>query len=154
MENKQADLVRARRYAFLLLKARPRSVKEISDRLKQKKYTSSVASKTIEFLKDKEILNDEQFTKAWVSSRLNCAMGFNRIRNELTLKGIDKKIIDSSLVEVAEKYSESKIVKELARKRMARLKDVEPAKAKKRIFGYLVRRGFNLETIMDVLEQL
>ena len=154
MENKQAALEKARAYAFLLLKFRPRSSQEISDRLKQKKYPSSVTKETVEFLKEKKFLNDAQFAGLWINSRLNCAMGFNRIRNELALKGIDKKIIDSSLGKIAKEYSEGKVVKELAQARMARLKNIEPLKAKKSVFGYLARRGFDLETIMDVLEQL
>jgi len=54
VENKQAALEKARAYAFLLLKFRPRSSQEISDRLKQKKYPSSVTKETVEFLKEKK----------------------------------------------------------------------------------------------------
>jgi len=152
--NKKCPSDQARNYAFLLLKFRPRSISEITARLKAKRYNPLVIKETVDFLKEKKILNDTQFARAWIDSRLNCAMGFNRIRSELALKGIDKKVVDHALADIKDEYSESKVVKELAEKRITRLKDIEPARAKKRVFGYLARRGFNLETITDVLEQL
>lgn len=154
MKVKFIDLLsKAKNYAFLLLKFRPRSEKEIRVRLKKKKFDQEIIEETVAFLKDKDFINDNYFAKAWVESRLKRPLGLRRIKEELKVKGIDKEIIDSQIGEIKKSYSEEDIVTEIARERFNRLKNIERELAKRRLYAYLLRRGFSPEIVINVLNQ-
>jgi regulatory protein len=154
LQNKNRDLLqKAKNYAFLLLKFRPRSEKEVYQRLKKKKFDEQVIKETLVFLKDKDFLNDTFFAKAWIESRLKRPLGLRRIKQELKIKGIDNKIIDNQIKEIKEDYAEGNIVAKIAQKKFSQLRDIELEKAKRRIFSYLVRRGFSPDVVIDVVNE-
>lgn len=145
---------KARAYAFLLLKFRLRSENELLARLKQKGFSEDIAKDTVNFLKEKEFIDDRIFAKGWVSARLKRPFGLRRIKQELISKGLDKQIIEVSLLQAKKDYSESQIVSQLAQKRFSRLKNIEPLKAKARVYGYLLRRGFSPDLVSEIIKQL
>ncbi len=148
------DPEEARAYAFLLLKFRLRSEREMALRLRQKKFSEAVIQDTLLFLKDKQFINDRVFAKNWVASRLKRPFGLRRIRQELALKGLDKEVIEEALQRLKEHYSESEVISQLAEQRFSRLKDIEPQKAKARVYAYLMRRGFSPEITSDIVKGL
>ncbi len=148
------ELQRAKNYAFLLLKFRLRSEKEIYQRLKKKKFPEGIIQETLFFLRDKKFIDDNFFAKTWIESRLKKPLGLRRIKIELRQKGIDKEIIDSQLSEIKKGYSEQEIVIKTAQQRLNKLKGIEPIKAKSRVYGYLLRRGFSPEVIIDTINQI
>lgn len=143
----------ARAYAFLLLKFRLRSENELLSRLTQKGFSQAVAKETVDFLKNKKFIDDRLFAKGWVSFRLKKPFGIRRIRQELVLKGLDKELIEESLKQAKEDYSESQVVEQLARKKLSKLEGVDRQKARARVYGYLMRRGFSPDVIMGVIKQ-
>lgn len=144
----------ARAYAFLLLKFRLRSEQELKTRLKQKGFSEALSQDTVNFLKDKEFIDDGVFARGWVSTRLKRPFGLRKIRQELIQKGLDPEIIDSSLSKVKEHYNESQIVSQLAGQRFSKLKNIEPLKAKARVYGYLMRRGFSPDVVNEIVKGL
>jgi len=154
VRNKEELLQKAKEYAFLLLKFRLRSEKEIYSRLKQKKFAEEIIKETILFLKDKGFIDDSLFAKTWIESRLKRPLGLRRIKQELNLKGIAKEIIDTQLNQIKIDYFESDIVTKIAEARLSKLKDAEPKNIKRRLYAYLLRRGFSPEVVMDVIAQL
>lgn len=144
----------ARAYAFLLLKFRLRSENELKGRLKQKGFSEELSQDTVNFLKDKEFIDDRVFAKGWVAARLRRPFGLRKIRQELMQKGLDKEIIDHSLSQVKEHYNESQIVSQLAQQRFSKLKGIELLKAKARVYAYLMRRGFSPDIISDIVKGL
>ena len=80
MQNIRVDqLQKAKNYAFLLLKFRPRSEKEISERLKRKKFDTAVIRETILFLKEKSFVDDSYFAKVWLESRIKRPLGLRKL---------------------------------------------------------------------------
>lgn len=155
MKNKNIDLFQtAKNYAFLLLKFRPRSEKELYQRLKKKRFDDSIINEVISFLKDRGFIDDNYFTKAWIESRLKKPLGFKKIEQELKFKGINKEIIDTQIQELKKNYSEEDIILKLAQEKFNKLKVLELKKAKRRVFTYLVRRGFSPEVVIDAINQL
>ena len=153
-KDKSDSLQKAKNYAFLLLKFRQRSTKEISQRLKQKHFEDPVIKETIAFLKDHVFIDDAAFTRSWIDSRLKRPLGLRRIKEELRIKGIDNNIIDSNINQIKRNYSEEEVVSRIAADKLCKLKGIEPQKAKRRIFSYLLRRGFSPDIINDTLAQL
>ncbi|MDD5465045.1 MAG: regulatory protein RecX [Candidatus Omnitrophica bacterium] len=145
---------KARAYAFLLLKFRLRSEAELKARLGQKGFSEELSRDTVDFLKDKEFIDDRVFARLWVACRLKRPFGIRRIKQELLGKGIDEQIIEDSLAQAKKDYSESRIVGQLARQRFSKLAGIEPQKAKARVYAYLLRRGFSPDVVSEIIQQL
>jgi len=144
-------LQKAKNYAFLLLKFRLRSEKELRQRLEKKKFSEEIIEKAISSLKDKGFIDDNYFAKSWIESRIQKPLGIRRLKQELIIKGVDKAIIASQINEIKEDYPEEEIVIRIAKNRLNKLKGCDPQKARKRIYAYLLRRGFSPEIVIDIL---
>lgn len=147
-------LQKARDYAFLLLKFRLRSENELRQRLKKKKFNSEIIESTLLFLKAQGFIDDNYFAKTWIESRIKKPLGIKRLKAELSIKGVNKEIIDTQINEIKKSYAEEDIVGGIAKNRLNKLKDIDPQKAKQRVYAYLLRRGFSPEVVMDIINQL
>lgn len=155
MKNTPLDqFEKAKNYCFLLLKFRLRSEKELYSRLEKKKFDETIIRKVLDFLKEKKFIDDLCFSRGWANSRIKKGFGIRRIAQELALKGIDKGLIESQISRIKEDYPQANLALEIARKRIDKMKGLEPEKKKMRIYGYLMRRGFAPDVVMDVLGQL
>ncbi|MFH1397883.1 MAG: regulatory protein RecX [Candidatus Omnitrophota bacterium] len=153
-ENKNlSSLEKAKRYAFFLLKFRLRSEKEIYQRLKKKDFSQENIQKVITFLKSKDFINDIFFAKAWVDSRVKKPIGCRRLKTELKIKGIKEDIINEQIERVKKDYPQDKIALELAKTKLSKLRSIEPQKALARVYGFLIRRGFSPDVVIDVLNK-
>jgi len=137
----------------LLLKFRLRSENEIRQRLKKKKFDADIIEMALSFLKDEGFIDDNYFAKTWIESRIKKPLGIKRLKAELSIKGINKAIIDTQINEIKKSYSEEDIVRGITRDRLNKLKGIDPQKTKKRVYAYLLRRGFSPEVVIDVLTQ-
>ncbi len=141
-------------YAFFLLKFRLRTEREILERLRRKKFDEGIAGQVVSFLKEKRYIDDSGFARAWIESRLNKPLGVKRIIQELRRKGIDNGIIGREMEKAAAGYSETKVVEKLAKEKFEKLKGLDIQKAKRRIYAYLLRRGFNADAVIDAVSGL
>jgi len=149
-----AEFSKARDYAFLLLKFRLRSEDELYQRLRKKKFSEEASRSVVAFLKEKKFLDDAEFARLWISSRIKKPLGLRRLKFELKLKGVDKGIIEAQARKACRDYNEGEVANTLARTKMNTLKDLEPLKAKRRVFAFLMRRGFSAEAAGDALSRL
>lgn len=76
------------------------------------------------------------------------------LKHELKGRGISSDIIDAALTEKSEKYDEYEVALSMAKDRFERLKKLDRRKATKRIYDFLVRRGFKYDNIRRVVESL
>jgi len=152
--NKRTEsFAKARDYAFFLLKFRLRSENELAQRLKLKKIPEETIKEVVSFLKEKRFIDDNVFARAWINSRLKRPLGLRRIKQELRQKGVDKEIIEAQTAKL-EDYAEVEIVSDLAKGRLNRLKGIEQVSAKRRVYAFLLRRGFSPEVVIATLNQL
>jgi regulatory protein len=145
---------KAKEYSFLLLKFRLRSRKELSCRLKRKNFPHPIIEKTLDFLEEKNFLNDRQFARSWIEGRLKKPYGAKRIRQELKLKGIGEDIIKAEMEGLKAGSAEEESLRRLAQDKMNKMNGLEPMKAKRRLYGYLLRRGFSAQAASDAISAL
>lgn len=152
---KRDDPGEALRYSFLLLKFRPRSVREMEFRLEKKGFSRAVTGGTVAFLKSKKFLDDASFARAWAQSRAARSYGLSRIGRELSCKGVDEDLAGQALGRlVADGYSETKAALELVSARKSSLlRDKDALKRKRRLFAFLSRRGFSPGVVSDVIKE-
>jgi len=152
VQDNSTQFEKAKAYAFLLLKFRLRSENELYGRLKKKKFDEAVARKTVAFLKEKEFIDDNVFAKGWIRSRIKRSLGLRRIRDELKVKGVDPEVVEAKVDEIRPDYNENEIVRVIAENRFSKLQGVETVTARRRVYAYLMRRGFSQDAIMDALK--
>ncbi|MFC1593697.1 regulatory protein RecX [Candidatus Omnitrophota bacterium] len=149
-----AELVRAKRLVYQLLKFRNRSKKEIVDRLKRKKYSTNTIQKIIEHFQDLDYINDDQFATSWVQARIANLQGPRRIFFELKQKGIKEELIKETWGRVKKDYNEFEVARGFARDKLITMGKLDKRKVKARIYGYLNRRGFSTAVIYEVMQTL
>ncbi len=149
------EVKKAKDYAFKLLSYRPRSIKEIRNRLKKKDYSSKVILEVVKSLKRLKFLNDKEFARMWVESRIKTRpMGRYRLQQELIQKGIDRDLIEETLSSYREE-EEIELAKELAQRKLKRsYQNLDEVTTKRRLYGFLQRRGFSYDTIQEVMKEL
>jgi regulatory protein len=146
---------RIRNNAYALLRMRPRSESEMRGRLKLKGYAAPLVSELICELKKTGEIDDERFARFWVESRMHSnPMGDVVLRHELKQKGVRDAVIDAALEAKAKNYDEFDLAFSMAEERFERFKKLDRPKAMKRIYDFLLRRGFKYDNIRKVIESL
>jgi regulatory protein len=147
---------KARNYAFLLLKFRLRSVKEMRERLSKKKFPADVIETVLGQLQEKQFLDDRVFARGWITSRASRRFGPGRIRSELRVKGIAPEMIEEGLKELAESRPEQDEIRRLAEEKFRKLMDsaCDPRTAKRRLYAYFLRRGFSPDIVNEAIHEL
>jgi regulatory protein len=140
-----------KQYCFKLLKIRPRSIKELEERLRQRKISLGVIKNVISYLANLGLLDDVKFAHDWVAWRLHNGYGKHRILTELKQKGVPENIIVQTLNEALTDYNEENIANDLAQKRIKRYKNLETDTRKRRIYGFLVRKGFSQNIALKIV---
>jgi regulatory protein len=147
----------ARACALRLIKFRPRSEREIRDKLALKNYAGPVIEETIGFLKRSRLIDDDMFARAWVEGRVRRPLGRERLRRELEAKGVSRQHIEAALEDAFKNIDEKEVVRGLIRHRMEQMTGLESEQVKARLFGYLVRRGYPqhlvIETIIETVSK-
>ncbi len=147
------DLIKAKRIAFALLKTRSRSIKEIEQRLKLKKFSSATIEKTTAYLKALNLLDDTQFTHDWITARLKKPFGLKRIVFELKEKGISDELINAALLQLKADYSPEVAIQETITKYLLKHRNLAKEKIQERLFSYLTRQGFEPAAVQEALER-
>ena len=149
-----AELVKAKSDALRLLSFQPRSVKELTDRLKRKRYDGPLVEKVIEQLKRQGLLDDEKFGRLAAHASVHARpMGRRRLEMDLERKGLSKETVRKSLESLGD-YDEKLAARELIFGRFQKMTGLSSEKKKARLFGFLRRRGFPSGVIFSVLSEL
>lgn len=149
------ELKRARQAAFRLLARRARSVRELEDKLAERKFSPDAVRRTLEDLSSLGYLDDESFARGLARYLMESRpMGRRRLSWELARKGLERQVVEAAVEEAWEGRSERDVALEVASSRMASYRGLPDKKAKARLKGYLERRGFSAPDVFSVLEEL
>lgn len=147
-------LSKAKDSALVYLSHRDRSVKEMIDKLHSKGYQQEIIKKVIHILIKSDLLDDDRF--AWLFSRSKVeakSWGPDKLRYELTLKGIDKEILEKTINKIYDKYSQYDLIRSLLSKRINSDSDVNSKEMKKHI-DFLKRRGYRWDVIREAIADI
>lgn len=141
-------------YALKLLGYRSRSRREMLRRLKMKGFEDSRINEAIKFLEDTGLLSDEdlapQLFRHSVEDRL---LGEKGIRAFLTKRGLDKELVDKTmLLHTVEMEEES--ARRLVEKKLRAMKGHPGDVIRRRLLGMLRRRGFSGDVISRVVDSV
>src|SRR5215212_2854228 len=148
-----ADLSsRATEAALVFLGYRPRSEKEVRDRLRQGGYEQDAIDHAISRLHEWRYLDDADFARRWVENRTaHRPRGKRLLQQELRHKGIDTETAREAITEA--ELDETTAADELARRRLPAYAGDDPAVTRRRLGAYLARRGYGYDVIRIALDR-
>jgi regulatory protein len=143
---------RAKNTAYRYLTIRPRSRKELADKLQDKEFTGTMITAVLEHVTRLGYLDDEKFAAQWAASRVRSrGFGRRRLEQELRIKGISSNIIKDTLNTLFEEAPEAETARKEADKKLRTLTRFEPEVRRRRLAGFLERKGFSSEIIRGIL---
>lgn len=146
---------KARVYVLKLLKSRPRTIFEVNDKLCGKGYRKEIIENLIKDFRERKYLDDKAFARLWVSSKMSLKPeGRYLLRKKLQRKGVHADIIEEVLADETSASDEYEIARTLALSRKKVLGGIDKTKSKKRIYDYLLRRGFDFEMVYKVIKEI
>lgn len=142
--------VKAKNAALRLLTYRSRSEREIRRRL-QGRFTGEVIDRTLADLRRQGLLNDAAFAKEWREQREKFRpRGPAVIRQELQRLGVDRDVIQDALSD----FDAAANAYQAGSRYAARLPVGDAGAFRRKLGGFLHRRGFEGEVLGQTVEQL
>jgi regulatory protein len=137
--------------AMRCLSRRPHAEQEIWNKLSRSGFAEPVLSRTLERLREAELVDDAAFARIWVENRLAFRpRSAVALRIELKRKGVPSEAIERAL----DGFEEDKAAKLAAEKGMRRYRHLSHEVANKRLMAYLQRRGFKYAVVKKALKQV
>ena len=136
--------------ALRYLSHRPRSEAEVRVRLREK-HPEPVVGKVVGLLKEQGLLDDEAFASAWRSSRANSRpRSAALIRRELLSRGVSQQVAEKAV----EDLDEDEAAYNAAGRTADRLADAGYQVFRRKLWGYLNRRGFSQSITRRTVDRL
>ncbi|WP_026661474.1 regulatory protein RecX [Butyrivibrio proteoclasticus] len=147
---------RAKLRAMNLLQKKDYTEKQLRDKLQEGLYSQELIDEAINYVKSYRYLDDERFARDYITYHMEMRSR-NRILQDLTGKGISKDVTISIMDEL---YSESEEISgDIEAEQINKLlikkhfdKDMD-YKDKQKIMGFLVRRGYTMDSIRRAMEE-
>lgn len=164
----EAEVGKLMERMYGLFSVRQRSEKEVRDYLKNLSFKRKMKNQEeisqvsidliIERLKQKEMLNDLEFAKAWVESRRRSkGKSVRALKVELMQKGIDREIVEEAVSRQplasrsGSAISEEQLAKKALEKKLKSWKKLDKNKFKQKAIEFLLRKGFDYELVKKVI---
>ncbi|HKN52590.1 MAG TPA: regulatory protein RecX [Amycolatopsis sp.] len=133
---------KAKEICFDLLAVRPRTQEELRQALRRKGFDDETSESLLGKLDRAGLVNDAEFAELWVKSRhANRGLSRTALVAELRRKGVDGELAEQAAGEV-DRESEEQRARELVRKKLGSLGNVDEQAALRRLLGLLARKGY------------
>lgn len=129
----------------VLLHQLSRSMKtrfQLQEILKKREIPDEIAQLALDRFTEAQLIDDAVFAAAYVRTRLENGRSVSAIRGELRRKGVAQELIEAELVGV-DSDREQEIANKLAANSYSRILNLEAEVRKRRLLGFLQRRGFS-----------
>lgn len=151
---KKEDEWAIREYFLRLLGRRDHARNELRDKASHKKYPSSSIENILDELEEKNYINNAAFAKKFAHDKFELnSWGVNKIRSELFRKGIKERDINAALDQFDNAELQQTII-ELVKKNKRKFQRAAPEKRKKKIFDFLLRKGYDSNNILKQMKTL
>lgn len=141
---------RAKLRAMHLLESMDRTRAELERKLQAGEYPREAVEAALAYVESFGYLDDRRYARHYVECKKE-GRGKARLKMELAQKGVDRSIIEEVLEE-AELDDCRDTIRELVRKRRRGSGPMDD-RERKRIYGYLMRKGFSSSDILSVLKE-
>lgn len=143
--------------ALDMLEAQGRATAELRRLLIRKGEPEADVDAAIERLRANGLLDDADFARQLTRSKaLGAGLSRRRIQQELSKRGVAREISGEAIDQVfdEEDVDEHASIERVARKKLRMLTKVDDATRKRRLYGFLARRGYDNDDIQRVLRDV
>lgn len=145
------EFEKTKKTALRLLNFRPRSEGELRSRLGRKNLPAPAIARAIDDLKREGRVDDEKFARLYALSRMQSgSFGKGRVRRELAQRGLALALVEKGMTAIAD-IDEASAARRLVERRLASMRGLSADAKKKRLHGFLLRRGFSSQIVFKVL---
>ena len=157
MPNEPSDEKLEQRAKNVLLFQLSRSMKtryQLAKILEKREIPDEIANAVLDRLTEAQLIDDAAFASAFVNSRLAIS-GKSRsvIARELKQKGVSAEDAQEAL-SIIDSELEDKTAYSVAKKRYQQLSTLAPEVRRRRLMGFLMRRGFSSSLTTRILRDL
>ena len=136
------------------LKAKIYTKSEMERQLEREGFSADAIETSIAELIRSGHIRDRKYAENWIVRRQKSnPRGKTLLKHELVDRGIDKETAEQVIATV-ETEDETKVALQIAQKRAKQYKRLPTHVAKRRLHGFLARRGFGSDIVRQVLEQI
>jgi regulatory protein len=130
-----------------------RTRRELAQRLSAHEPDADLVERALAKLEGLGLLDDAAVARAEAASRFKRGEGTGRVRQALMRKGVDRGAVDEAVRTVAgeEEIDEAALCRSAAEKRMRALRNYAPEVQRRRLTGFLLRRGFGGRLVSDAV---
>ena len=144
-----------REAAFRLLAVRARSTLELRQKLGRKGFPLEKIDEVILYLQAQGYQSDEEFARLYAREKwTSSGWGPARVRLALAQKGIDTGLRERIIEEVYSGQDLDTAVLQMARKKWDSMSGLPTATRKRRLSGFLQRRGYGWEIIHRTVDRM
>jgi regulatory protein len=143
--------------ALAMLAARPRAARDLERTLVRKGEPAEHVAAAVERLISSGLLDDAQFARQFIRAKISGAgLSRRRLQSELWRRGVARDVIDGALAEVIEEdeVDEDAQIAQVAAKKLRTLRSADPTAARRRLYAFLARRGYDSSAIRRVMDSL
>lgn len=143
--------------ALEVLARGPRATKDLARWLAQRDHSADDITAALARLTERGLLNDAAYAAMFARSRLTThRMSRRRIAAELAKRGVARAIADAAIAEVMndEAIDERAMVSAAAAKKLRSLAKLERDVQRRRLYGYLARKGYAANLVREVVAAL
>jgi regulatory protein len=127
-----------------MLALRPRTEREMRDRLTEADFPDDVVEETVGRLIELKLVDDKDFATQWIEERTRRkGLGPRALMAELTAKGVDRSLIEEVLAESGP--DEVELAKEMAARHVRKVIRFPLREQGAKLQQMLVRKGFSFE---------
>ncbi|MDR9419703.1 regulatory protein RecX [Gracilimonas sp.] len=145
----------AREYMFRILSRRDHSRKELKDKAYKKGYSGHYIEDILDEFESKEYIDDHKFAMTFAQEKFEFNnWGPYKIRNQLFKKGIAKSVIEKCIEEAFGAEAIKETMFELIQKKKKRYLREPEEKRRKKIFDFLMRKGYDSNSILKSIDEL
>jgi regulatory protein len=138
--------------ALRFLAVRPRSEREIRDRLARHEFAPQIVDGVIERLRQLDLVDDAAFAEYWIEQRqAHRPRGGRLLKHELRLKGVNVDVVTAAL---PADEDEEVGAYQAAQRKATSLRLLDERTFRQRLGAFLQRRGFSYETSRTVVKRL
>lgn len=138
-------------HALKLLGIRKRSVRQLYHKLSEKGFDRQAVNDVLSRLLENKLLDDEEFARGFVSEKtVSQPAGKLKMLRDLKRKGVSQEVAARAVSELDENY-EFNMAFKLAQSKAEFLRNVDSRKRKKKVYDYLMHKGFHYEVCREVI---
>lgn len=151
---KEDEFIKCKNSALRTVEKTYKTEKELKDKLKERGFEEDTIKRTLDFLKEYNLLNDEKYAEMYIKDRLR-TQGRNKIKYALIRKGISEEVLLDKLSNI-DQEDENDTAFKLAEKKYNMLKKKESDKYKlsQKLFRFLLSKGYDYDCCNSVVRRL